>query len=123
MRFVAITDKSGATLAVEFGGQHEQRPMEILNVDEFIAVKSHRAKGKRISNYEVAKLTFIEPEQPEDEDIEDADIENIEDIEDDEPIDMEDIIGGDIKVDPNVDYTKRADVDDKDVNVSQLNLF
>ena len=120
MRFVTITDKSGATLAVEFGGQHEQRPMEILNVDEFIAVKSHRAKGKRISNYEVAKLTFIEPEQPDDEDIEDADI---EDINDDEPIDMEDIIGDDIKVDPNVDYTKRADVDDKDVNVSQLNLF
>ena len=113
MRFVAITDKPGATLQVEFGGQHAQRPMESIDVDEFIAVKSHRAKGKRITTYDVDKLSFIEPEIAEDE----------EDIIDDETIDVDELMGGDIKVDPNVDYTQRADVDDRDIKASQLNLF
>jgi topoisomerase-4 subunit A len=113
MRFVATTDKPCAALQVEFGGQHAQRPMESIDVDEFIAVKSHRAKGKRITTYDVDKLSFIEPEIAEDE----------EDIIDDETIDVDELMGNDIKVDPNVDYTQRADVDDRDIKASQLNLF
>ena len=73
MRFVAMTDRSGATLEVVFGGQNESRPTEMVDVDEFIGIKSHRAKGKRITTYEVASVKFIEPELPpvpEDEDVE-----------------------------------------------------
>ncbi|MBR5138040.1 MAG: DNA gyrase/topoisomerase IV subunit A [Alistipes sp.] len=66
MEFVAITSAEGATLKVEYTGAHATRPADEVDVDSFIGVKSHRAKGKRITTYQVASLTFIEPEpQPE----------------------------------------------------------
>ena len=118
MRFVAITDKMGAKLNIEFGGQHEQRPMETIDVDEFIAVKSHRAKGKRLSNYEVAKLTFIEPEVAQDEEFDD----------DDEFIDDDMLSGGDEPMEDIVNEGETMDVEPADredapISGSQLNLF
>lgn len=76
MRFETITSAKGAKLQIDFGGQHAQRPQEIIDVDEFIGIKSHRAKGKRLTTYEVAMLTFIEPEV---EEIEDESLGNLED--------------------------------------------
>jgi topoisomerase-4 subunit A len=116
MRFVAITDKAGATLNVEFGGQHAQRPMESIDVDEFIGIKSHRAKGKRITTYDVDKLTFVEPEV--------ADmLEDEDDVADDELIDMDELMGDEIQMNPNVDYKQYVDKEEADISVSQLNLF
>ena len=95
MRFEAICYRRGAQLEVTFGGQHSQRPQELIDVDEFIAIKSHRAKGKRITTYEVGTLRFIEPEEPEEElidgvdaadDVEDADVVATE--AEDAPLDM-----------------------------------
>ncbi len=124
MRFVTITDKSGAKLEVVFGGQHEQRPMEIIEVDEFIGLKSHRAKGKRITNYEVATLRFIEPDEPEDvEEIERLDDNVDSELDDRESvIDVEDIIGEDIKANPNVDYSSKSE-NDEVLTAAQLDLF
>jgi len=56
------TRASGARLEVTYRGDHASRPADLLDVDEFIGVKSHRAKGKRITTYEVCTLRFIEPE-------------------------------------------------------------
>ena len=134
MSFVAICDKAGAKLSIEFGGQHSQRPMEIIDVDEFIAVKSHRAKGKRLTTYDVARLTFIEPEEPEEVDMEDADEVDVEDVtsadelvEDaalvEESIDVDELMGDDIKVDPTVDYRSKVEVDDSSFTAAQLDLF
>lgn len=130
MRFVAITYRKGATLEVTFGGNHAQRPQESIDVDEFIGIKSHRAKGKRITNYDVASLRFIEPEVPEEEDyIGDADEDMIDNVgvglEDgaEESIDMNDIVGEEIKADPTVDYTARSEGDDAGFSASQLDLF
>ena len=120
MRFEGITYRTGAQLEITFGGQHEQRPAEMVDVDEFITIKSHRAKGKRLSTYEIASLRFIEPEEPEmDEELEDDSL-----MDDDmgDAIDMEDIVGQEISADPNVDYNERAEVGDI-MGASQLNLF
>ena len=65
MEFVAITAVAGAKLKVEYGGAHATRPTEEMDVDSFVGVKSHRAKGKRITTYDVASLSFIEPEPSE----------------------------------------------------------
>jgi len=46
---------------VIFGGNDDFRePLEI-DVDEFISVKSYKAKGKRISNFEVKTVEELEP--------------------------------------------------------------
>ena len=132
MRFVAITHRKGAELEITFGGQHESRPVEIVDVEGFIAVKSHRAKGKRLTTYEVASLRFIEPEEPEVEEVDEEMLneapismdegEDMVAMEDEEPIDMDDIVGEDIKADPNVDYDKRDEAD-TGFGAEQLNLF
>jgi topoisomerase-4 subunit A len=52
-----------------FGGKNKNRESEIIDAEEFIAVKGFKAKGKRLTTYEVDKITEIEPaerELPED---------------------------------------------------------
>jgi topoisomerase-4 subunit A len=124
MRVVAMTHCSGAKLSVEFGGQHQQRPLEIIDVDEFIGIKSHRAKGKRITTYEVANLVFIEPEQVEEE-VDEADVEDMEldaEVEDIANIDVE----GDVTPDVEQGDVEPLSVDgkeDAEISGGQLNLF
>ncbi|MBO5984347.1 MAG: DNA gyrase/topoisomerase IV subunit A [Rikenellaceae bacterium] len=62
--FVCITGVEGAKLIVTYQGAHAARPADEVDVDSFIGVKSHRAKGKRITTYDVASLSFLEPELP-----------------------------------------------------------
>jgi len=50
---------------ITFGGKHANREPEEIDVDEFIAVKGFKAKGKRVSNYQVKTIKFIEPLQKE----------------------------------------------------------
>jgi len=67
---------------LEFGGKHAERENEIIEVAEFINVKSWKAKGKRLSNYNIENVTEIEPvikdeyDKPETEETEEADKEN-----------------------------------------------
>lgn len=60
-RIVAISEERYPRLEVRYGGAHKTRPADEIDVDAFIGVKSHRAKGKRISMYDIASLTFVEP--------------------------------------------------------------
>jgi topoisomerase-4 subunit A len=46
---------------VTFGGKNADREPELIDADEFIAVKSFRAKGKRLSNLQIKAVNFIEP--------------------------------------------------------------
>ena len=62
--FVAMTGAAGTKLRIAYKGAHASRPADEIDVDEFIGVKSHRAKGKRLTTYEVDSLAFIEPEPP-----------------------------------------------------------
>ncbi len=57
--FVCMTSAAGARLRIEYGGT---RPAEELDADGFIGVKSHRAKGKRLTTHPVERLEFLEPE-------------------------------------------------------------
>jgi len=56
---VAMSDDSNPALEIIYGGKSAQRPSDVIDAAEFIAVKSHKAKGKRLSNLEVAKVRFI----------------------------------------------------------------
>jgi topoisomerase-4 subunit A len=127
MVFVAITDKQGATLVVTYKGAQVTRPADEVDVDSFIGLKSHRAKGKRITTYDVDTLQFIEPEEPEVE--EDASV-DADMPESDEPMDIADamdIVGAD--VDTTVADVAPADDSAKEeipvmvIDPEQLNLF
>ncbi len=64
---VALTDRVGATALIKFGGRHEGRAGEEIAVDTFISEKSWKAKGKRLSQYDIEEVTVSEPEIPEEE--------------------------------------------------------
>lgn len=81
-----LTDTFYPRIKVTFGGHDDFRePLEI-DVEEFIGVKSFKAKGKRISTYEIKSIEELEPirfpEPSEDDekkfevDIEDDEVEN-----------------------------------------------
>jgi hypothetical protein len=69
----------------------------------------------------VATLRFVEPEEPEMEEVEEAE-EDVEGVDIDTTIDVEDIMGEEIKADPNVDYRER-DEQEIGFTASQLDLF
>lgn len=76
-RQIALSDKGGARFEVKFGGDDAFRePLEIVAAD-FIAVKSFKAKGKRLANYNVESVTELEPVDVEVPDVEPT-VENLQ---------------------------------------------
>lgn len=77
---IALSDERHPRFEIKFGGGDEFRGSLILDADEFIAVKSFKAKGKRISNYAIDSIIEIEPKTLEGEEEEEktvlADISN-----------------------------------------------
>ena len=60
-KLFVLTDVVFPRMKAIFGGNDDFRdPLEI-DVDEFIAVKGFRAKGKRISNFEIQTVEELEP--------------------------------------------------------------
>ena len=94
-RLVLLTDKRYPRFDVKFGGGDSFRENIVIDAEEFIGVKSFKAKGKRISNYMVEAVTEIEPrEVPEDEEVEtaDAEIDDGGDAPDEKPICQQDVL-------------------------------
>ncbi len=60
-RLIKITEVEYPRLEVSFGGRHKDRENEIIEIADFIGVKSYKARGKRLSNYEVKVVTELEP--------------------------------------------------------------
>ena len=60
-KLVSLTWVRFPRLEIEFGGKHAERENEIIEVAEFIGVKSWKAKGKRLSNYSIENVREIEP--------------------------------------------------------------
>ncbi len=103
-KLVSITWVRYPRLEIEFGGKNVQRENEIIEVSEFIGVKSYKARGKRLTNYEVENITEIEPVVKDEDDKPEEDQDEKTDVEDDIPFEV-----------------KRPDEDEEDTN--QMSLF
>lgn len=67
---ILLTDTPYPRLEVEFGGADAVRPNLEIDAEDFISVKSFKAKGKRISTFTIANVTELEPlKQPEVEEV------------------------------------------------------
>ena len=60
---ILLTDELGARVEVTFGGSDAFRGTLVIDAAEFIAVKSYKAKGKRVSNFEIESIVEIEPRE------------------------------------------------------------
>lgn len=73
-KLISLTWVTYPRLEIAFGGGNSWRENEIIEVHDFIGVKSFKAKGKRLSNYEVSNISELEP-TIKDEDIKPVEIE------------------------------------------------
>ena len=60
-RLISITEMEYPRFEIHFGGKHKDRENEIIEVAEFIGIKSHKAKGKRLTSFMVDNIQEIEP--------------------------------------------------------------
>lgn len=100
-----LTDTVYPRIKAVFGGHDDYREPIEIDVDEFISVKSYKAKGKRIANFEVKEVVELEPlrfPEPEEEPIQKVEIDAHEenDVENEEKSqsDLLDEITGQMKL-------------------------
>ncbi|MDR0685855.1 MAG: DNA gyrase/topoisomerase IV subunit A [Dysgonamonadaceae bacterium] len=77
---ILVTDAVYPRIEVKFGRHDSFREPFVIDVEEFIGIKSLNAKGKRISTYEIAEIREIEPNrfpepEPENPSVSDIEIE------------------------------------------------
>ncbi|MBQ2951522.1 MAG: DNA gyrase/topoisomerase IV subunit A [Prevotella sp.] len=58
---VLLTDQVYPRIKVTYGGNDAFRPEEEIDVEQFIGVKGYKAKGKRISTWQIEKIEELEP--------------------------------------------------------------
>ena len=77
-KMILISSDKYPVFKVTFGGGDAYREAMEIDVEEFISVKGFKAKGKRISTFEIGEITALEPMQKEGD----------EDLSEDEDLDM-----------------------------------
>lgn len=60
-RLICLSGESNPRFEVLFGGRYEARLPEIIDAVEFIGEKSYKARGKRMTTFEVKEIREIEP--------------------------------------------------------------
>ena len=60
-RQLLLTDTPFPRLLVTYGGNDEFRGSEEFDVEQFISVKGFKAKGKRLTTYQIAAIEELEP--------------------------------------------------------------
>ena len=68
-KLVLLTDVVYPLIKVTYGGADEFRGSEEIDAEQFIAVKGFKAKGKRISTWQIESIEELEPTRfPEEQD-------------------------------------------------------
>ena len=84
-KLILLTDVVFPRILVAFGGRDNYREALDIDAEEFIAIKGFKAKGKRISTFEIGEIKELEPTRfPEPEEEEENKFEVQIDDEDDE---------------------------------------
>ena len=105
-KLLLLTDTVYPRIEVTFGGNDAARqPMEI-DAEQFVGVKGFKAKGKRITTWEVEKIVELEPTRFPEHDTNNAEQDNAEDEKE--------------NLDPDAGKTQQQVIDDM---TGQLNLF
>ncbi|NLO71754.1 MAG: DNA gyrase/topoisomerase IV subunit A [Porphyromonadaceae bacterium] len=111
-KLMLISGKTYPRIEVIFGGEDEHREPLDIDAEEFIGVKGFRAKGKRITTYNVAAINELEPirSKPESKDEDDEEpVKNGNELESEE--------SSDSKIDEN---KLESDVTQKEISKQEL---
>lgn len=58
---IDVTNEEFPQIKILFGGKHKTREPEFIDGEEFIAPKGLKARGKRLTTFEISELSFDEP--------------------------------------------------------------
>ncbi len=105
-KLILLTDEFYPRFEVIFGGNDSFRETLIIDAEEFISVKSFKAKGKRITTFAIGAINEIEPtrfpepssEESKETEDEDAETENMDPDKDKSEGDIIDEITGQMKL-------------------------
>lgn len=64
-KLLLLSDDRCPRFEVTMGGADAFREAFVIDAEEFIGVKTFKAKGKRVTNWEVQMITALEPREPE----------------------------------------------------------
>ena len=88
-----LTDERYPRFEVKFGGADSFREPMIIDAEEYIGVKSFKAKGKRVSNWAIESIAAIEPREVPEEEAETPQVAAIDDdVVDTESVGADDVI-------------------------------
>jgi topoisomerase-4 subunit A len=60
-QLIILSEQYHPRVEIRFGGQHRKRNPEVIELSDFIAVKGWKAKGNRLTLYEVREIVELEP--------------------------------------------------------------
>lgn len=60
-KMIKITEVEYPRFEIKFGGKNKAKQPEIIEVAKFIGIKSYRARGKRLTKYQVEMIQELEP--------------------------------------------------------------
>ena len=111
-----LTDAKAPRLLLTFGGNDEFRGTLEVDVNEFALVKGYKAKGKRLTTFELAKLDEIETDEPMEEEKSQDDMTEADGESDNTTV----ADGQEENLDPDAGKSKQQVIDEI---TGQLNLF
>lgn len=111
-----LTDAKAPRLLLTFGGNDEFRGTLEVDVNEFALVKGYKAKGKRLTTFELAKLDEIETDEPMEEEKSQDDMTEADGESDNTAV----ADGQEENLDPDAGKSKQQVIDEI---TGQLNLF
>ena len=103
---IALSDIEGVRWELSFGGADSFRPAVEIVAREFIAVKSFRAKGKRLTTWTIGELSELEPLPA-----------------DDSPLPDSSEISDPAESPTTADFTEQSDEEIRDEIIGQQRLF
>ena len=80
-KLIMLTCEAYPRIEVTFEGNDEFREPMIVDVEEFIAIKGYKAKGKRLTTYKVKKIEELEPTR-----MPEVEVDDTEKYDSDEPV-------------------------------------
>ena len=84
-KLIALSDKPGARFKIEFGGHDSFREPMLLDAVDFIGVKSFKARGKRLTTWELGSVEEIEPREMPEPEIDNSEVQEMSEPEVIEP--------------------------------------
>ncbi|MFV0522023.1 MAG: DNA gyrase/topoisomerase IV subunit A [Mangrovibacterium sp.] len=88
-RVLCISWAENPQFKIIFGGKNETRPAEEVDAANFIGVKSYKARGKRLSTYEIASIVETTPEEIGEDSDKEPEEDNSNEINNDVPFEVE----------------------------------